>query len=106
MIAEVVNTKGMNEALSVLITLEAYFVFFSASFCSSSLSTGRDMFDGAFGCVIRLTGDARPRSFESLRFARGAGVTGLRGSSPLYVCCFNNKAWGPQAKQVRRLRKR
>ena len=54
-VAEVVNTKGMNEALSVSITLEAYFVIFSASFFSSSLSTGRDMFDGAFGCVIRTS---------------------------------------------------
>ena len=54
MVAEVVNTKGMNLCVdnSVLITLEAYFVFFSAPFFSSCLSTGKDMFDGAFGCVI------------------------------------------------------
>ena len=47
MVAAVVNARGMNVARSVLITLEAYLVFFSASFFSSSLSTGIDKFDGA-----------------------------------------------------------
>ena len=50
------NTRGMNVARSVLITLEAYLVFFSASFFSSSLSTGIDRyFDGALGWVIRTS---------------------------------------------------
>ena len=104
MIAEVVNTKGMNEALSVLITLEAYFVFFSASFCSSSLSTGRDMFDGAFGCVIRLTATHVHDPLNLYALLEEQVLPGC--AAPLYVCCFNNKAWGPQAKQERRLRKR
>ena len=47
------NTRGMDVARSVLITLEAYLVFFSASFFSSSLSTGTDKLDGALTLVIR-----------------------------------------------------
>ena len=42
-------------ARSVLITLEAYLVFFSASFFSSSLSTGIDKLDGALAWVIRTS---------------------------------------------------
>ena len=53
--ADVVNTRGMNEARSVIITLEAYFDFFSASFLNSSLSTGVGRLDRAFGCVIRTS---------------------------------------------------
>ena len=53
--ADVVNTRGMNEASSVFITLEAYYDFFSASFLNSSLSTGVGRLDRAFGCVIRTS---------------------------------------------------
>ena len=57
MVAAVVNTRGINVALSVLITLEPYLDFFSASFYSNSFSTGIDKFEGAFtlGWVIRTS---------------------------------------------------
>ena len=51
-VADVVKTRGIKDALSVLIILDPYLVFFSVSFLSRSLSTGVDMFDGALGWVI------------------------------------------------------
>ena len=45
----------MKEARSVLITLESYFDFFSASFLNNSLSTGIGRLEGALGCVIRTS---------------------------------------------------
>ena len=46
--AAVMITKGIIEALSVLITQEPYLVLFSASFLTRSWSTGVAMLEGAF----------------------------------------------------------
>ena len=63
LVAAVVNTRGIDVARSVFITLEAFLVFFSASFFSISLLTGIDKFDGALAWVIRTTANVHKGLF-------------------------------------------